>query len=257
MPLLTVRPGHSPASSPHALPGHQACARSSSAATAAPAWPALRWTAAWRSSRSSASAAPQAQRSALVPVQVPPVPAPVPGALMPPARRARHTEVALDQGAHPDTTGQDRLPPAFPGSSACRLNPAPLHRAGMALPYGMASSAPYPARRHLPHPDPQIARSAPVSHRQPGHDGPGHWRRIGAIQRAARSSAACCPDAARWRYAPGTDSTRRHPPPGTAPRAARSQHQRWCLPHRMAPGTPVHTDASRRPAASAPHPGRR
>jgi hypothetical protein len=46
-------------------------------------------------------------------------------------------------------------------------------------------------------------------------------------------------------------------PACTKPTAARTQHRRWCLPHRTGLGTAGHADEIRRPAGSARRPGRR
>ena len=107
---LPVRPGRLPALSPYARPARRACGRSACAAAAVSvrAWPVPRSTAAGRSSAGSASARPQAQRSARGPAPVPPGPAPARPPLRParraaiqPARPAPHTTAALLHRAHP------------------------------------------------------------------------------------------------------------------------------------------------------------
>ena len=60
-------------------------------------------TAGQRSSATSSSAGPQAQRSA-------PAPPPAPRAATPPAPPAPHTTAAPDRRAHPDTTGRRSTP---------------------------------------------------------------------------------------------------------------------------------------------------
>jgi hypothetical protein len=113
---------------PLCAPCPPACARSSSAATAAQAWPALRSMAAWRSSAASAPAGPPAQRSAPAPAPARRVPAQAPRAATPPAPRAPHTAAGLDQRARQDTTvaspdagSKQRGQSAAPG--CCRHSP--------------------------------------------------------------------------------------------------------------------------------------
>lgn len=78
----------------------------SSATTWAPAWQAPHWTAASRSSAASASAGPQAQRSAPTLAPVPPAHRPAHDAARRPARQAPHRRSQHDRRAPPDTMGR-------------------------------------------------------------------------------------------------------------------------------------------------------